>query len=65
MTLESTSPLQRHLNLPLLVLYGLGTTVEAGIYALTGKVAGQAGMLAPSPLPWPSGEFESPWVPRH
>jgi amino acid transporter len=47
MTLQSTTTLKRSLNLPLLVLYGLGTTIGAGIYALTGKVAGQAGMLAP------------------
>jgi amino acid transporter len=29
------------------VLYGLGTTIGAGIYALTGVVAGRAGMGAP------------------
>jgi basic amino acid/polyamine antiporter, APA family len=39
--------LRRSLSLPLIVLYGLGTTVGAGIYALTGKVAGVAGMHAP------------------
>jgi len=39
--------LKRSLSLPLLVLYGLGTTIGAGIYALTGKVAGGAGMYAP------------------
>ena len=31
--------LRRSLSLPLLVLYGLGTTIGAGIYALTGKIA--------------------------
>ena len=31
----------------MLVLYGLGTTVGAGIYALIGKVAGAAGSAAP------------------
>ena len=39
--------LKRGLNLPLLVLYGLGTTIGAGIYALLGKVAGNAGLHAP------------------
>ncbi|MGD8309233.1 MAG: amino acid permease, partial [Chromatiales bacterium] len=40
-------PLKRSLNLTLVVLYGLGTTIGAGIYALTGEVAGAAGMGAP------------------
>jgi amino acid transporter len=31
-----------------LVLYGLGTTIGAGIYALVGVVAGRAGMHAPA-----------------
>ncbi|MEM9566197.1 MAG: APC family permease, partial [Actinomycetota bacterium] len=39
--------LQRTVSLPMLVLYGLGTTVGAGIYALTGEVAGEAGLRAP------------------
>ena len=39
--------LEQALSLPLVVFYGLGTTVGAGIYALTGKVAGVAGMHAP------------------
>lgn len=39
--------LKRSLSLPLLTLYGLGTTIGAGIYVLVGKVAGVAGMLAP------------------
>jgi APA family basic amino acid/polyamine antiporter len=38
--------LRRSLNLPLLVLYGLGTTIGAGIYALIGEIAGVAGYLA-------------------
>jgi amino acid transporter len=39
--------LQRRLNLPLLVLYGTGITVGAGIYVLIGSVAGRAGIHAP------------------
>ena len=39
--------LKRRLSLPLLVLYGLGTTIGAGIYALVGKIAGESGYLAP------------------
>lgn len=39
--------LKRSLNLPLLTLYGLGTTIGAGIYVLIGTVVGQAGMQAP------------------
>ena len=36
--------LRRTLSLPAIFLYGLGTTIGAGIYALTGAVAGLAGM---------------------
>jgi amino acid transporter len=39
--------LRRSLGLPLLVLYGLGTTVGAGVYALMGEVAAVSGLLAP------------------
>jgi APA family basic amino acid/polyamine antiporter len=39
--------LRRTVTLPWLILYGLGTTIGAGIYALTGVVAGRAGMHAP------------------
>jgi len=39
--------LRRIVSLPWLVLYGLGSTVGAGIYVLTGVVAGRAGRLAP------------------
>lgn len=39
--------LKRSLSPTMLVLYGLGTTVGAGIYVLVGKVAGEAGVYAP------------------
>ncbi len=39
--------LQRSLTLPLLVLYGLGVTVGAGIYVLIGATAAKAGFYAP------------------
>jgi len=39
--------LKRTLSLPLLTLYGLGTTIGAGIYALIGEVAAVAGTQAP------------------
>lgn len=45
---ENDKPrLKRSLNLPLLVLYGLGTTIGAGIYVLVGAAAGRAGIYAP------------------
>ncbi len=44
---SSDLALRRSLTLPWLVLYGLGTTIGAGIYALTGVVADRAGMFAP------------------
>lgn len=39
--------LRRVITLPLLVLYGLGVTIGAGIYVLVGETAAQAGMYAP------------------
>ena len=44
---DGDARLERVLGLPMLVLYGLGTTVGAGIFALVGKVAGRAGLYAP------------------
>ena len=39
--------LKRTLTLPLLILYGLGNILGAGIYVLIGEVAGVAGLLTP------------------
>ncbi len=39
--------LRRTLTLPLVVLYGLGVTIGAGVYVLIGEVAGRAGSAAP------------------
>lgn len=40
--------LRRIISLPLLVLYGLGVTIGAGIYVLIGETAAQAGTYAPA-----------------
>ena len=45
--MPATPTLRRSLNLPLLVFYGVGTIMGAGIYALIGKVAGMSGMHTP------------------
>lgn len=42
-----TDALKRRIGLPLLVTYGVGVMVGAGIYVLVGAVAGQAGIWAP------------------
>jgi len=39
--------LNRSISLPMMVLYGLGTTIGAGIYALVGEIANIAGYFAP------------------
>lgn len=44
---SGNSELKRSLGLPMITFYGLGTIIGGGFYALTGKVAGEAGMLAP------------------
>lgn len=52
MTLDPTPPsavgLRRKITLPLLVLYGLGVTIGAGIYVLVGATADRAGIYAPT-----------------
>ncbi|MBL4571743.1 MAG: amino acid permease [Gammaproteobacteria bacterium] len=45
--MTNSPALRRSLNLPLVILYGLGNILGAGIYVLIGKVAGAAGYLAP------------------
>lgn len=40
--------LRRSITLPLLVFYGLGVTIGAGIYVLVGATARQAGVYAPT-----------------
>ena len=43
----ATATLRRAITLPLLVFYGLGVTIGAGIYVLVGATAAQAGIYAP------------------
>jgi len=46
--MESEKPaLKRVITLPLLVLYGLGVSIGAGIYVLIGEAAAQAGLFTP------------------
>jgi len=45
--LSNKTSLKRSLSLPQMVLYGLGTTIGAGIYALVGELAGIAGYFSP------------------
>lgn len=42
-----TESLKRRIGLPLLVLYGLGTVVGVGIYAVIGEIAAEAGPFTP------------------
>lgn len=45
--MSEQAELRRSLSLPLITLYGLGTIIGAGIYVLTGEVAGVAGNYMP------------------
>ncbi len=45
--IKSKTTLKRTLSLPMMVLYGLGTTIGAGIYALVGEIARVSGYYAP------------------
>lgn len=44
---KSEAKLRRSVSLPLITLYGLGTTIGAGIYVLIGATAARAGLYAP------------------
>ena len=44
---DNKPSLKRNLTLTLITFYGLGNILGAGIYALIGKVAGEAGYFAP------------------
>jgi len=46
--IESEVKLRRVIGLPLLVLYGLGVTIGAGIYVLIGTTTARAGVFAPT-----------------
>jgi len=43
----ASDTLRRSVSLPLITLYGLGTTIGAGIYVLIGATAAHAGLYAP------------------
>lgn len=47
-TTIETVELRRAISLPLLVLYGLGITIGAGIYVLIGSASARAGVYAPT-----------------
>jgi len=51
--IEPAVKLRRVLKLPLLVFYGLGVTIGAGIFALIGEILGIAGDGAPAAFYWP------------
>ncbi len=43
----ATTKLRRSISLPMLILYGLGTMIGAGFYALLGEIAGEAALFTP------------------
>jgi amino acid transporter len=43
----SKSTLNRSISLPMLILYGLGTMIGGGFYALLGEIAGEAVLFTP------------------
>lgn len=43
----STTKLNRSISLPMLILYGLGTMIGGGFYALLGEIAGEAALFTP------------------
>jgi APA family basic amino acid/polyamine antiporter len=45
--MSSKVTLNRTLSLPIMILYGLGTTIGAGIYALVGEITRVSGYFAP------------------
>jgi len=45
--MKNNISLNRVISLPLLVFYGVGTILGAGIYSLTGKITGISGIYAP------------------
>lgn len=44
---DTNSSLKRVISLPLLIFYGLGNILGAGIYVLIGKIAGVSGIYMP------------------
>ena len=43
----TTATLKRSISLPMLILYGLGTMIGGGFYALLGEIAGEAALFTP------------------
>lgn len=45
--MSKSEELERSITLPFLILYGLGTMVGGGFYALLGKASAEAGYYTP------------------